>query len=78
MGGQVSGPSTGAIKREAFFDQQTQVHYYYPVLAGDDPLPTAVENVQTNQLQSTKVLRDGQLLILRGDKVYTVTGQEVR
>ncbi len=33
MGGQVSKASTGAIKREAFFEN-TQVHYYYPVLAG--------------------------------------------
>ncbi len=37
-----------------------------------------VENVQSDELQSTKVLRDGQLLILRGDKVYTVTGQLVK
>ena len=39
---------------------------------------TAVENVQTNQLQSTKVLRDGQILILRGEKTFTVTGAEVK
>ncbi|MBQ4017995.1 MAG: fibronectin type III domain-containing protein, partial [Paludibacteraceae bacterium] len=25
-----------------------------------------------------KILRDGQILILRGDKTYTITGQEVR
>lgn len=37
-----------------------------------------IEPVQSDQVQSTKVLRDGQLLILRGDKVYTVTGMEVR
>ncbi len=28
--------------------------------------------------QSTKMIRDGQILILRGEKVYTITGQEVR
>ncbi len=44
----------------------------------EEPEPTAVENVQTNQLQSTKVLRDGQILILRGEKTFTVTGQEVK
>lgn len=27
---------------------------------------------------TVKILRDGQILILRGDKVYTLTGQEVR
>ena len=42
------------------------------------PEPTAVENVQTNQLQSTKIIENGQLLILRGDKTFTVTGQEVK
>ncbi|MBR5677217.1 MAG: leucine-rich repeat protein [Paludibacteraceae bacterium] len=28
--------------------------------------------------EATKVIRDGQIFILRGDKTYTVTGQEVR
>ena len=36
---------------------------------------TAVENVQTNQVQGNKILRDGQLLIERDGKVYTITGQ---
>ena len=39
MGGQVSQPSTGAIKRENFFDQQTQIHFYYTVLEGGEPTP---------------------------------------
>ena len=39
---------------------------------------TAVENVQTNQLQSTKVLRDGQLLIEKNGKIYNVMGAEVK
>ena len=42
LGGQVSQPSTGAIKRENFFDQQTQIHYYYTVLEGSDPTPQPV------------------------------------
>lgn len=33
---------------------------------------------QAPALKSRKVLRDGQLLIIRGEKVYTVTGMEVR
>ena len=37
-----------------------------------------IEDVQSDQVQNTKILRDGQILILRGDKTYTVTGQEVR
>ena len=39
---------------------------------------TATENVQGNKVQGTKVLRNGQLLILRGGNVYTVNGQIVK
>lgn len=38
----------------------------------------AIGNVQSSKVQSTKVLRDGQLLIIRGEKVYTVTGQQIQ
>jgi len=41
-------------------------------------IATGIDNAQSDQLQSTKVVRNGQLDILRGDKVYTVTGQEVK
>ena len=34
--------------------------------------------VQSNQVQCTKVVRDGQIFILRGDKTYTLQGQEIR
>ena len=37
-----------------------------------------IDNVQSDKVQCTKVLRNGQIFILRGDKTYTVTGQEVR
>ena len=37
-----------------------------------------IGNVQRDDVQCTKVLRDGQLYIIRGDKTYTVTGQEVK
>ncbi|MBQ7648022.1 MAG: hypothetical protein IJS92_02980 [Paludibacteraceae bacterium] len=40
--------------------------------------PTAVENVQTNQVQATKFFRDGQLLIEKNCKIYNVQGVEVR
>ena len=38
----------------------------------------AIENPSATFGGSHKLLRDGQLLILRGDKIYTVTGQEVK
>ena len=44
--------------------------------AGPDE-ETAVENIE-NQETATKILRDGQILILRDGKTYTVTGQVVK
>jgi hypothetical protein len=37
----------------------------------------AIENTSAISSSATKLLRDGQILILRGDKTYTLTGQEV-
>ena len=36
-----------------------------------------LDDVQTNNVQCTKLLRDGQTLIQRGEKTYTLQGQEV-
>ena len=38
----------------------------------------AVENVSAEKVNGTKVLRNGVLLIQRGEKLYTITGQEVK
>lgn len=35
-------------------------------------------NDQMEKCEIEKILRDGQILILRGDRTYTLTGQEVR
>ena len=39
--------------------------------------PTAVDNTEAS-VKAVKVLREGQIFILRGDKVYTVQGQLVK
>jgi hypothetical protein len=39
---------------------------------------TGVENVQSDKVPCTKVLRNGMIFILRDGKTYTVTGQEVQ
>ena len=39
---------------------------------------TGFEDVQGNDVQCTKVLHNGQIFILRGDKTYTLQGQEVK
>ena len=43
--------------------------------------PTALDQITNDQMrkcENAKILRDGQLFILRGDKVYSITGQEVK
>ena len=37
-----------------------------------------IENVQRDNVQCTKVLRDGQLLIERDVNIYTITGQQIK
>lgn len=45
---------------------------------GEEPEnPTAIENIET-AAQAQKVLRDGQVLIIRDGKTYNMMGQEVR
>lgn len=39
--------------------------------------PTAISNVQSDKVQCTKTLRDGQLLIIRDGAVYNACGQRV-
>ena len=40
--------------------------------------PQGVEIVETSVPAAQKILRDGQLLIRKGDKTYTITGTEIR
>ena len=37
-----------------------------------------IEDVQSDEVQSAKVVKDGQVLILRNGKTYTMQGQEVK
>ena len=37
-----------------------------------------VENIPSGDTQGTKILHDGQILILRGDKIYDVMGRRIR
>ena len=40
--------------------------------------PQEIHNLSSDHIQSTKLLHNGQIFILRGDKTYTLQGQEVR
>ena len=41
-------------------------------------LPQSINNPSATNGDATKVIENGQIFILRGEKVYTLTGQEVR
>ena len=60
-----------------YVDDNYGEHNYSITISIKDT-PTAVENVQTNQVQGTKILRDGQLLIEKNGKLYNATGAEVK
>ena len=50
-------------------------------IQGASQMPTGIDNVSSSLQGGDRgrlILRDGQIYILRGEKVYTVTGQEVR
>lgn len=49
----------------------------YPVLKAPQSTSTGIEQIQGEKIQTTKLLRNGQLVILRGDKAYSLTGQQL-
>ena len=59
-------------------NDQTVATYSGSFTTTSEGTATGVEDVQGNNVQCTKVVRNGQIFILRGEKVYSVTGQEVR
>ena len=51
----------------------------FTVAVHDNPVtPTAVDNVQTNEVPATKILRDGQLYIMYNGIMYNAQGSRVR
>lgn len=51
---------------------------YFIEAVGEHDAPQGIDDVQSDKVQSTKIFRDGQIFILRGDKTYTLTGQELK
>ena len=50
---------------------------FHPIMAIED-VPDDIEKVQKDKEQSMKVIRNGQTYIFRGEKIYTMQGQEVK
>ena len=60
-------------------DQNTVVASYAGefTTTGESQVPTGIDDMVSSSVPQ-KVVKDGQIFIFRGDKVYTVTGQEVK
>lgn len=59
-----------------FYNNTNQFTHLYLLPKGKGAITSL--DATKSETSTTKILRDGQILILRGEKVYTVTGQEVR
>jgi len=64
----------------AYYSGTNQIYKLTLVKEGEKGTATAIEEIKSQQeLQSaTKILRDGQIFIFRGEKVYTLQGQEIK
>lgn len=61
----------------AYYKGTNQIYRLTLVKEGENGSTVGVENI-VEQPSATKVLMNGQILILRGNKTYTITGQEVK
>ena len=66
-------PSKGNREAEAADPFTTSYPPSYPTSIDNTPFPSG-----EGRGEASKILRDGQILILRGEKEYTLTGQEVK
>ena len=90
----VSSSEPPAIAPKTFYDVERQIPVYVPDdcieayeddqlwgefdIQGVSNMPSALANTSAEAARTGKVIRNGQLLILRDGKTYTVHGQEVR
>lgn len=54
------------------YDDHIRIRWFPAILSAD------VENIYSSEVCVQKILRDGQILIIRGDKTYTIQGQLCR
>ena len=90
----VNSTTPPTIEAKTFFDVKRQIPVYVPDeyvgtykndqywgefdIQGVSNMQSAVETVSADATRTTKLLLDGQLLILRDGKTYTVQGVEVK
>ena len=61
----------------AYYNGTNQIYKLTLVKEGYSGTTTSIEGVSPEEMKATKILRDGQIYILRGDKTYTLQGQEM-
>lgn len=90
----VNAPVPPSIQAKTFFDVKRQIPVYVPDEAvsayendsywgefdiqGISHMLQGIDQITNDQSSINKVMMEGQIFILRGDKTYTLTGQEVR
>lgn len=62
----------------AYYNGTNQIYKLTLVKEGYRGTTTSIEGVSPEEVKASKILRDGQIFILRGDKTYTLQGQEVK
>ena len=62
----------------AYYKGINQIYQLTLIKEGEHGSTVDLEEIPSNEPTATKILRDGQIYILRGDKIYTVQGQEVK
>lgn len=70
--------STAGNNYFAYYKGTNQIYRLTLVKEGENGSTVDIKNVIVDQPTATKILRDGQIFIIRGDKVYTITGHEIK
>ena len=82
------------VEDKTFYEVSTEAPVYVPEesvtnykshpvwgklnIQGKNGSPTDIHNPSADNTETKKLLLNGQILILRGEKIYTITGQEVK
>ncbi len=72
------GNVAGRHARKQVSDEKKRVELYSMKIEHETGSSTGISSVQSDNMLCTKVLRDGQMFILRDGKTFTLQGQEVR
>ena len=62
----------------AYYKGTNQIYQLTLIKEGEHGITTDIEEISCEEPISTKILHNGQIFILRGDKAYNLQGQEVK